>query len=233
MSILTKCIKQTFIIIPIFNEAQVIEETLAEIKNSGFKNIIVVDDGSSDNTRKILQPRKDIYFLRHLLNRGKGAATITGIEAAKKLNAQIAVTMDGDGQHDPGDISNLIKPIYKNYCDITLGTRSKLLRQMPLSRILGNHTGNLVTWVMHGLWVKDSQSGFRAYSKKALEIMKPQASRYEFDSEIIREIKLNQLTFKEVPIQVRYTDYSMGKAHKQNFINGIKTVYRMVWNLLN
>jgi hypothetical protein len=81
---------------------------------------------------------------------------------------------------------------------------------------------------VYGLWVSDSQSGFRAYSKRALSLIDTKHDRYEFDSEVIREIARNKLKYTEVPIHVRYTQYSMSKLHKQNFVNGLKTLFRLV-----
>ena len=82
--------------------------------------------------------------------------------------------------------------------------------------------------MIYGLWVTDSQSGFRAYSKKAIKLINTQTDRYEYDSEVIREIKRHDLKYIEVPIEVRYTDYSMNKVNKQGIKNGIKTLIKML-----
>ena len=220
-----------WIVIPTYNEEKIIQSVIKEIKKTGYSNIIVVDDGSSDNTRNAAQ-KNGVVVLRHRINRGKGAATKTAIEAVKLLGADIIVTMDGDGQHDPKDITRLISPLYKGY-DIVLGTRLKNTLGMPWHKIMANKIGNLFTWYFYGLWVTDSQSGFRAYSKNAVEKINTYADRYEYDSEVIREIHKYKLKFCEVPIKVRYTEYSMNKAQKQNFWNGIKTLYKMVWNIIS
>jgi len=82
--------------------------------------------------------------------------------------------------------------------------------------------------MIYGLWVTDSQSGFRAYSKKAIRLIETKTDRYEYDSEVIREISRNKLKYAEVPIEVRYTEYSMNKKHKMNLKNGIKTLIKMI-----
>jgi glycosyltransferase involved in cell wall biosynthesis len=174
-----------------------------------------------------------ITALRHKINRGKGAATKTGIEAAKLLGADIIVTMDGDGQHDPKDIEKLIDPILKKNCDVVLGSRLVNPKGMPKHKIVANHIGNFFTWYLFGLWVTDSQSGFRAYSRHAAEVINTKADRYEYDSEVIREIYVYKLKFTEIPIAVRYTEYSMGKFQKQGFANGIVTLYKMFWKLIH
>ena len=221
-----------FIIIPAFNEASVIQDVIKEVRDAGYENIIVVDDGSSDSTYEKAKTA-DVLALQHKINRGKGAATKTGVEAAKLLNADIIVTMDGDGQHDPKDIEKLIEPIVQNRCDVVLGNRLANSKGMPWYKIAANHIGNFFTWYLFGLWVTDSQSGFRAYSKYAAEVINTKSDRYEYDSEIIREIYIYKLKYKEIPIAVRYTEYSMGKIHKQGFVNGIKTLYKMIFKLIH
>lgn len=220
-----------WIVVPAYNEAEVITGVIREIRSAGYQNILVVDDGSRDATQLIAR-NNGVIALRHRINRGKGAATKTGIEAAKLLGADIIVTLDGDGQHDPRDIKLLIKPIIDNHCDVALGSRLIRPEGMPWYKILHNKIGNVLVWYFYGLYVTDSQSGFRAYSRHAAETINTRTDRYEYDSEVIREIYLYRLQYQEIPIRVRYTDYSMGKLHKQNLINGIKTFYRMIWNLL-
>ncbi len=223
--------EKIYIVIPAYNEEKIITSVIAEIKSAGYNNIILVDDGSNDQTFAIAQ-KTNINVFRHKINRGKGAATKTGIEAAKLLGADIIITMDADGQHNPADIANLITPLKKGY-DVVLGTRLKDPRGMPLHKIIANKIGNFFTWYLYGLWVTDSQSGFRAYSRRAVELINTQTDRYEYDSEVIHEIYIYKLKFTEVPITVRYTEYSMGKIQKQSFTNGLKTLYKMVWNLIS
>lgn len=224
--------KKVYIVIPAYNEERVIQNVIQEIKTAGYDNIIVVDDGSDDNTHQKAQEAGSMA-LRHKINRGKGAATKTGMEAAKLLRADIFVTMDGDGQHDPNDIKSLISPIIDNRCDVVLGTRLKNTAGMPWYKIIQNKFGNLITWYLFGLYVTDSQSGFRAYSRHAADLINTKGDRYEYDSEVLREIYIYKLKFQEVPIKVRYTEYSMGKIHKQGFINGVKTLYKMFWKLIH
>ena len=220
------------IVIPAYNEAAVLADVVREVQAAGDYTIIVVDDGSRDATFNTARSLDDVIALRHKLNRGKGAATKTGIVAANRLGADIIVTMDGDGQHDPSDIEALIKPILTGECDVVLGTRPKVKGEMPFIKIIANKIGNIVTWLLYGIHVSDSQSGFRAYSHFAATIIDTKADKYEYDSKVIREINNNRLRFTEVPIKVRYPDYSMGKPQKQGFINGIKTLARMIWGML-
>lgn len=221
-----------YVVIPAFNEAEVIADVIREVQSAGEYWIIVVDDGSKDTTWAQAASCPGVVALRHRLNRGKGAATKTGIVAANKLGADIVVTFDGDGQHDPFDIEKLIQPIINGECEVVLGVRRKKKGEMPFLKIIANKIGNAVTWFFYGIHVSDSQSGFRAYSRYAAGIIDTKADKYEYDSKVIREINYNRLSFREVPICVRYTEYSMGKAQKQGFINGIKTLNRMIWDML-
>ena len=220
------------IVIPAYNEATVIADVVREVQAAGDFTIIVVDDGSRDDTFTKARSLPDVIAIRHKINRGKGAATKTGIVAANRLGADIIVTMDGDGQHDPTDIEALIQPISAGEYDVVLGTRPKVKGEMPVIKIIANKIGNIITWLFYGIHVSDSQSGFRAYSHYAAMIIDTRADKYEYDSKVIREINNNRLKFTEVPIKVRYTDYSMGKPQKQGFVNGIKTLIRMIWGMV-
>lgn len=219
--------KKIYIIIPAYNEATVINEVIAEVQTAGYRNIIVVDDGSADNTYENASKEANVVALKHFLNRGKGAAAKTGIEAAKMLNADTVVTIDGDGQHNPADIAKMLELIEQGN-DVVLGSRLKNPKGMPIWKIAANHFGNFCTWAIYGLWVTDSQSGFRAYSKQAISLIDTKTDRYEYDSEVIREIFRNKLKFIETPIEVRYTEYSMNKVHKMNLQNGFKTLIKMM-----
>lgn len=223
--------QSVYIVLPAWNESSVLHDVLNEIRSAGYRNIIVVDDGSKDATFEVAKSIPGVTALRHRLNRGKGAATKTGIEAAKLLDAETIVTMDSDGQHNPADIERLIRPITLGQTDVVLGSRLMDPRGMPMHKILANWIGNAITWYFYGLWVTDSQSGFRAYSKKAAHLIDTRSDRYDYESEVIRELRLHRLSFVEIPVEVRYTSYSMGKPERQSFINGLKTFGRILWRL--
>lgn len=220
-----------WIVIPAYNEAAVIASVIDEIRRAGYQNILVVDDGSTDTTFLIAK-NSGVVAVRHEINRGKGAATKTGIEATKSFGADIIITMDGDGQHDPEDIRKLVNPIRNGKAEVVLGSRLIHPEGMPWYKIVHNRIGNLITWWLFGLHVTDSQSGFRAYSRHAAELINTRYDRYEYESEVIREIYVYRLRHVEVPVAVRYTEYSMNKSAKQNLANGIKTVYKMFLKLL-
>jgi len=221
--------KKIYIVIPAFNEEKVIGQVIKGIKNNGFTNIIIADDGSSDDTKNAAS-NAGALCVRHDMNLGKGEATVTAIEAAKILDADVIVTMDGDGQHEPEDIKLLIRPILEGKSDVVLSSR--FLRKksdIPRLKRLYNYLGNIVTWLSFGLWVTDSQSGFRAYSKKAANLINTQGGDYEYESEVIREIHRHKLKYVEVPIKVYYTEHSMNKSKKQTLARGIQTALKIIW----
>lgn len=224
--------KAVYIVIPAYNEEAAIGEVIDNVLKEGFSSIIVVDDGSSDNTAAVAT-KSSALTLRHKINRGKGAATRTGIEAALSLGAEIVVTIDADGQHNPKEIKQLIQPILDNTCDVVLGSRQFANTQMPAYKILHNKMANIITTMYAKIHVQDSQSGFRAYSKHACMLLDTKSDSYEYESEIIRLIATHKLSYKEIPISTLYTDYSTGKLHKQDISNGIRTVYKMIWNILS
>lgn len=217
-----------YIIIPAFNEKNVIREVLEEILKEGYKNIIVVDDGSGDGTGE-LAFQTGVIVLRHKINRGKGAAIKTGIEAAKQLNADVIITFDADGQHDPKDIKKMLVLIKKGY-DVILGSRFLKRQKIPLIKRTGNMVANLITYAFYGIWVTDSQSGLRAYSKRAFTSINSESDRYEFDTQVLRDIKKNHLLYKEIPMHVRYTAYSQNKQNRQNIVSAILTMIKVIFS---
>lgn len=217
------------IVIPAFNEATVIKDVIRKLpkKLSGIDVVtpIVIDDGSTDGTFEVAkESTKHVY--RHMVNLGVGAATTTGFEAAKKMNADIVVTLDADGQHNPDDVAELIKPIMDNKADVTIGTRMLNTTGMPKLKVFGNWVMNVFTFLVFHKWVTDSQSGMRAFSKKAMKKMCFHSIGYEICSEAIGEVKRNKLRLVEVPIEVIYTDYS--KMTGQSWINAINIITKML-----
>lgn len=212
------------VVVPAYNEEKTIGRVLADLKNYADK-IIIVDDGSTDRTAEIIKSLS-VEVYRHFLNRGLGASLKTGFEAAKKSGADIVVTFDADGQHRAEDIPRLIKPILDGQAEVVIGSRFLKLQRMPILRIIYNWLANFITFLFSGLWVTDSQSGLRAFSKQALERLEIFCDRMEISSEIICQIKKQNLKLVEIPIQAVYTDYSLSKG--QNFLVGVKTLIRLV-----
>jgi len=218
------------IVIPVYNEGDVIYRVIntlpKKIDRIAKISIIAVDDGSTDNSAEEIRKTK-AALVSHSYNLGAGSATVTGFEAAKILRADLVVTLDGDGQHNPKDIPGVIKPIIENKADLVIGTRLKNHKGMPWHKKIGNIGLNVVTFLLSGKWASDSQSGFKAFSHKAINNLKLDSLGYEFCSEIIMEASTKNLRIKEVPIQVIYNSYSKNKG--QPILNGVNIVAKLIF----
>ncbi len=221
-------------IIPAYNEASHIASVLEKTRPL-VDGIIVIDDGSTDGSNHVAC-QAGALVVRHAINSGLGAALGTGFAAARALGADIVITLDADGQHDPHEIPAFVEAIRQG-ADLVIGSRMLFtsspsqggeggMSTMPWYRIIANMLGNLATFFLFGAWVSDSQSGFRALSRRALETIDVQANRMEVSSEIIAEARRHGLKIGEIPIQAIYTDYSLSKG--QGFFVGLKTLVRLV-----
>src|SRR3989338_7254180 len=213
-----------FAVIPAYNEETTIAEVLQKTKPF-VDQVIVVNDGSSDQTaqRALAQGAR---VVTHGVNRGLGASLGTGFAAALYLGADVVITLDADGQHDPLEIKKFIVAIEQG-ADVVIGSRMLTgFEGMPWYRQVAQILGNLVTFCLFGAWVTDSQSGFRAFTTFALEQIQIKTNRMEVSSEIIAEAKRHKLNLVEVPIKAIYTDYSLSKG--QSFFVGLKTLVKLI-----
>lgn len=224
--------KTVAVVMPAHNEAAIIGSVLSRIPNriDSLEVVpIVVDDGSTDKTADVAR-RQNAYVIRHLTNLGVGAATITGLRAARSLDADIIVTMDSDGQHDPGEIEALVRCLIEGPFDVVIGSRLLHPQGMPPSRFAANLLLNAITYVVYGKIVSDSQSGFKAFSREALDAMDLTFSGYEICSEIIGEMYRKNLRYKSLPVKAVYTRYSQAKG--QPFLNGINIILGLLMRLM-
>ncbi|MBI2588187.1 glycosyltransferase family 2 protein [Candidatus Berkelbacteria bacterium] len=218
------------VVIPALNEEKTIGEVIAQIPRriEGVSEIetVVVDDGSTDQTGLVAQKNGALVF-RHPINLGVGAATTTGLKAARRLGAGAAVTLDGDGQHNPAEIPLLIQPLLQNKADLVIGSRFlNSSTQIPLLKKIGNHFFNHFTAFLYGVRSSDTQSGFKAFSKNALIFLEPKTHGYEICSEILAEATDHHLRIKEVPISVIYNHYTKTKG--QSPLNGINILLKLI-----
>jgi len=190
--------------IPTYNEERKIKEVVKKALPHVDK-VIVCDDGSTDKTA-VLAEKAGATVISHEKNLGYGAAISTLFDYCRKNNAEIMVTLDGDGQHNPDQIPDLINVILKHNVDVVIGSRSlRDDKDLPSYRRTGikiiTSTINSAT----NLKVTDSQSGFRAYSKAAIDLMHLTESGMAASTEILVKISNNGLSMAEVPITVSYS----------------------------
>lgn len=201
-----------FILIPAYNEAQSIGNVLDELAKLKA-DVVVVDDGSADATFQIAR-RHTPHALRHLINRGQGAALQTGLEYALRCGAEYIVTFDADGQHSLGDLQTLLEPIRSGACDVVLGSRflNKKTEHIPLIRRLTLRAATLFTRLVSQVSVTDTHNGLRAFSRRAALKIQITNDRMAHASELIDIIRGLDMPYREVPVHIRYTEYSMSKG---------------------
>jgi glycosyltransferase involved in cell wall biosynthesis len=220
------------VVIPAHNEAPIIAAVLANIPSAirSFQVVpIVIDDGSDDGTAVVAR-EAGALVVRHMTNLGVGAATITGFRAALQLNADIIATMDGDGQHDPREIATLVGCLIDGPFDAVIGSRLLARDGMPPMRFAANLLLNAITFVVYRKIVSDSQSGFKAFTRRAVSAMELNCAGYEICSEIIGEIYRKEFAYKSIPVRAVYTPYSRAKG--QPFLNGVNLILSLFMRLM-
>ncbi len=217
---------KTYIVVPAFNEVQKIGGVIKDLHRYGYKNIIVVDDCSRDDTGNVAF-KEGATVLRHVINRGQGAALKTGIQYSLEHNADIIVTFDADGQHQAKDVNALLEPIKDGSADAVIGSRFLTANEnVPLSRKIALFGGKIFLFIVYGIKVTDSQSGLRALSRNAALQISFNSDRMEHCGEILGEIHKKKIRLKEVPIHVLYTEYSKQKG--QSVLNSVNIACKLL-----
>ena len=200
-----------WIVIPAYNEGQVLGDVVSLVRQS-FSNVVVVDDASADNCREIAEAQ-GAKTIRHPFNLGQGAALQTGIKFALSKGAKFIATFDADGQHDIADVENMWAHLRESGADIALGSR--FLGDtvgMKSSRKFLLMAARAFTFLTVGLYLSDCHNGLRLLSAKAAEKIKIRQNRMAHASEIIENVRRENLSFIEVPVTITYTDYSREKG---------------------
>jgi len=211
---------------PAYNE----ETYIAKIILSAQKHVdcvLVVDDGSTDATREVSK-KMGAMVVSHQKNCGYGAALRTIFEEAKKLDTDALVIIDSDGQHDPNDISRLLERLGKGDVDVVIGSRfiQGTKQEIPGYRIFGMKVLDKATKIAGADAITDSQSGFRAYGKKAIREIQISREGMSAGSEILIQMAENNLTFAEIPIIARY---DIEETSSQNPIkHGVLVLYNII-----
>jgi glycosyltransferase involved in cell wall biosynthesis len=200
-------------VIPAFNEEPRVAPAVADVL--GFTpQVVVVDDGSRDATAQ-RATEAGATVVRHVINRGQGAALQTGTDyALQYLDADVIVHFDADGQMQGSDIDGLVTPILQGRADIVLGSRflGQEAENLPRFRKLMLRGGGIFTALFSGLHITDSQNGFRALSRAAAEAMRIKLDGMAHASEILDLVRVKSLRYVEQPVTIRYTLETLQKS---------------------
>ena len=212
---------KTFVIIPAFNEGARIGKVVRESQKYS-RNIVVVDDGSTDGTFREAAKTK-ATVLKHVINLGKGSALRTGSEYALRQGADTVIYIDSDGQHSPKDIPRLLKELRN--ADIVFAYRNLASANMPLTKKFGNFVLDTMLAVFFGVKIIDTQCGFKAITSKAYGKLELISNSYTIESEIAAKTGKHHLRFRQVPIETVYNDGYKGTS----VFDGISIALNMLW----
>jgi glycosyltransferase involved in cell wall biosynthesis len=219
--------RYTIAIIPCYNEERSIGSVILKTKRY-VNQVLVVDDGSNDETKKIAKDA-GATVISHRKNRGKGAAIRTGFQYALENDFDYAVTIDGDGQHNPNEIPDMLSNVMNNGHDISVGYRVGNGTEMPMWRRVGKRVLDYTTSMGTGGFVTDSQCGFRAFNKKALEGITPKLKGDAFSVESEQLIKAHELGLNVVNTNVTCKYKDLETSTKNPASHGISVLSYALW----
>jgi dolichol-phosphate mannosyltransferase len=233
------------IVIPVFNEENTISETLRRVSDVKIcsvdsKQIIVVNDGSTDATASAIQNLirqgrikiQNFKYIEHRINQGKGAAVKTGIESA---TGDYIIIQDADLEYNPKDIEKLIKPVSEGKSKVVYGTRLKRLPNLSkeertpqfLLHYLGNKFLSLLTSILYGQWITDMETCYKLFPKNVFENIRLNSKRFDFEPEITAKILKEGYRILEVPIVTIPRGYNQGKK-----LNTLRDGVIALWTLI-
>ncbi|MEO8933743.1 MAG: DUF2062 domain-containing protein [Xanthomarina sp.] len=205
------------VLIPTYNNHRTLKRVLDGVLEL-TKNIIIVNDGSTDTTSEILKEYQQLQQIHFPENRGKGLALREGFKHAISLGYEFAITIDSDGQHFPSDIPNFITELEKheNKDVLIIGSRNMEQEGVPGKSSFGNKFSNFWFWAETGIKLKDTQSGFRLYPLNVIKNLKFYTNKFEFEIEVIVKTAWKDIQVKNMPIEVLY-DESERVSHFRPF----------------
>jgi glycosyltransferase involved in cell wall biosynthesis len=217
------------VLIPVYNEIKTIEEILKRVQATGLASeILLVDDGSADGTRELLQSldgQDHIRVILHEKNQGKGAAVRTGIEAAQ---GEVILIQDADLEYDPRDYPALLKPLEEGLADVVYGSRFLGAPRRPTMfwHMIANKMLTLMTNILYDNILTDMETGYKVFRREIVADMPLHSKRFEFEPEFTAKILKRKVRIFEVPITFNPRDYADGKKI------GIKDAFEAVWALI-
>ncbi len=215
------------IVIPVYNEEKTVQETIAKVSQIPFeKEILVIDDGSTDKTPEVLRSLQgnSLILLRHEQNKGKGAALRTGFSRA---SGEIIIIQDADLEYNPEDYPALLQPILEGKADVVYGSRflGGPHRVLFFWHYAGNRFLTLLSNILSNLNLSDMETGYKVFKKEVLNQIKLKSNRFGFEPEFTIKIAKKKMRVYEVPISYYGRDYSEGK--KITWKDGFAAIYAL------
>jgi glycosyltransferase involved in cell wall biosynthesis len=226
---------RVLLIIPAHDEEQSLPRTLSEVRASApGMDVVVIDDGSRDATAEVAR-RHGVAVVRHPINLGVGGALQTGFRFAVQRGYSIGVQLDADGQHDPADLALLLEPVLAGRCDVAIGSRYRLPTgyRAPLSRRLGMRLFSGVVRLATGQPITDTTSGFRAYSRRVMEVCQFDLPQDFPDAPLLIALARRGFRLREVPAHMRErragrSFYTLGKTLYYPYKNLLASLMAML-----
>jgi glycosyltransferase involved in cell wall biosynthesis len=222
--------KDVFVVIPAYNENSIIQSVIQKLLPFNY-NIVVVDDGSAQSLYPVLD-KMPVYYIRHKVNLGQGAALQTGIDFVLSKKAKYIVTFDADGQHQPSDIDKLLLVLINDKADIVSGSRflEGASHNMSAKRKFLLQMARYINFAFAGLLLTDAHNGLRAMTREAAQKIELQENGMAHATEILHQIKKKKLKHKEVPVTINYSDYSTKKG--QTLMSSFRIFFDLLLNKL-
>lgn len=217
------------VIMPVYNEEDTVSEIVRRVREIDLvTEIVIVDDGSQDGTREILQELSslpDVFVVEHDHNQGKGAAVVTGMRASR---GKLMVVQDADLEYDPKDYEKLVQPLLEGQCDIVYGSRFShtKIQTKNLMNLLANKFLTLMTNLIYGSQLTDMETCYKVFRREVVEDMTIHARRFEFEPEFTAKVLKRGYRIIEVPISFDPRGYSEGK--KINAWDGVVALWTLI-----
>lgn len=219
------------ILIPAYNEEAVVGSVISGLHKKGFSQILVVDDGSTDDTSKAAHDAGAIV-VTHASNLGYGASTRTGFSYAQIFSScDYVITTDADGQHSPEDVLRIAEYAFSRKLQYVIGTRNfSASREFYISvqKNIIHFMADLLLYVLSGHYVKDTHSGLRCLHKAVLKKLNTKTMGFSFSTEIVLEAVRNHIKIDYLPIEIIYSKYSMSKPARSKFTNSLRLIMELL-----